>query len=190
MHLIEPYYRWQETYTAEKDELSPFFEVEHSEFEFTDTIYGYCIHPQWDNIGSETLYVKVLYANYENGSIIIEFIGEWNDTLHNDIMYLKRNLLDFYLYQGFQKFVLIGENVFNFHGNEDDYYDEWLEEVEDGWIVSIGFQDHVIDEMTNFGIDAYFNYGGELDVDNWRAFHPLKLIKKVDEIMRNRIELL
>ena len=190
MHLIEPYYRWLEIYSSEKDERSPFFGLEYSEFEFTDTIYGYCIHPQWDNIGSETLYLKVVYANYSLGSIIIELMGEWNDALHNDIMHLKRNVIDYYLLQGFQKFILIGENIFNFHGSDDDYYDEWLEEVEDGWIVSIGFQEHVVEEMSNFGIDAYFNYGGELAFDDWRSFHPLKLIQKVDEVMKRRINLL
>jgi len=189
MHLVEPYYRWQEVYSSEIDEHSPYFEVEHSEFEFTDTIYGYCIHPQWDSIDSETLYLKVLYANYTTGSIIIEFIGEWNDTLHNDVMLLKRNLLDYYLLQGFQKFVLIGENVFNFHGSEDDYYEEWFDECEDGWLVAIGFQDHVLQEMSDFGIDYYFNYRGELELDNWRSFYPNKLIEKIDEVMSRRIDL-
>lgn len=187
MHLIEPYYRWRHLYNAEEDESSPFFEVEHSEFEFTDTIYGYCIHPQWDYIGSETLYVKVLFANYTTGSIIIELIGEWNDALHNDVMHLKRNLLDHYLLAGFKHFVIIGENVFNFHGSEDDYYEEWFDELENGWIVSLGFQEHVIDEMSKFGLDYYFNYGGELDVLNWRSFHPVKLVQTLDEIMNHRI---
>jgi hypothetical protein len=189
MHLIEPYYRWLEIYSSETDEQSPFFNVEHSAFEFTDTIYGYCIHPQWDDIDSETLYLKVIYANYESGTLIIELIGEWNDALHNDIMHFKRNLLDYYLLQGFQQFVIIGENVFNFHGSEDDYYDEWFDQVEDGWIVTLGFQEHVIEEMTCFGIDSFFNYGGELEIDDWRSLHPLKLIKKIDEIMKRRIDL-
>jgi len=190
MHLIEPYYRWLEIYSSETDEQSPFFEVEHSEFDFTDTVYGYCIHPQWDNVGSETLYVKVIYANYQTGSIIIELIGEWNDALHNDVMHLKRNLIDYYLLQGFQQFVVVGENVFNFHGSGDDYYDEWLDEVEDGWIVSLGFQNHVIDEMAQYGVDACFNYGGQLAIENWRSFHPMKLIQNLDTIMKQRIGLL
>ena len=190
MHLIEPYYPWLEVYDSEKDDRSPFFDVVHSEFEFTDTVYSYCIHPQWENIGSETLYLKILYADYSSGALIIEFIGEWNDALHNDVMYLKRNLIDYYLLQGFRQFVLIGENVFNFHGSEDEYYDEWLEEIEDGWIVSIGFQDHVIDEMSKFGIDACFNYGGDLTFDDWRSFHPLKLISKINHIMTRRLGLI
>ena len=135
MHEIEPFYNWRHVYQSDKDEKSPFFGKVHSEFEFTNTVYGYCIHPQWDYIGSETLYIKVLYADYVNGSIIIEMIGEWNDTLHNDVMHLKRNLIDYYLLQGFQYFVLIGENVLNFHGSGDEYLEEWFDEIEDGWIL-------------------------------------------------------
>jgi len=36
----------------------------------------------------------VLYADYEIGFAIIEFIGEWNDAIENDIMTLKRELID------------------------------------------------------------------------------------------------
>jgi hypothetical protein len=43
--------------------------------------------------------------------------------------------------------------------------------------------------MTCFGIDTFFNYGGELEIDDWRSLHPLKLIKKIDEIMKRRIDL-
>jgi hypothetical protein len=52
MHMIEPYYNWGGFYIASEDIQSPFYGREYSEFEFTDTIYNYCIHPQWDNIGS------------------------------------------------------------------------------------------------------------------------------------------
>ena len=52
----------------------------NSEFEYSNTVYNYYIHPQWDDIGSGTLYMKELYADYENGFAILEFIGEWNDV--------------------------------------------------------------------------------------------------------------
>jgi hypothetical protein len=32
-------------------------------------------------MGSETLYLKILYADYEAGYVVIEFIGEWNDAI-------------------------------------------------------------------------------------------------------------
>jgi len=47
MQDIEPYYRWRDLYIADEDELSPFYGREYSEFEYTNTIYNYYIHPQW-----------------------------------------------------------------------------------------------------------------------------------------------
>ena len=94
MQEIEPFYSWREYYASEEDELSPFYGREYNEFEFTNTIYNYFIHPQWDEFGSATLYVKIIFADYEAGVVIMEFIGEWNDCLYNDIMFLKRDVID------------------------------------------------------------------------------------------------
>ncbi len=129
MQEIEPFYNWLEYYTSEEDEASPFFGKEYNEFEFTNTIYNYFIHPQWDEFGSATLYLKVLLADYDTGVAIIEFIGEWNDTLYNDIMFLKRDVIDVFIGNGINKFILIGENVLNFHGGDDDYYEEWFDDI-------------------------------------------------------------
>lgn len=76
MQNLEPYYNWLEYYASEEDELSPFYGKEYSEFEFSNTIYNYYIHPQWDDFESSTLYLKILYADYEDGFVIIELIGE------------------------------------------------------------------------------------------------------------------
>ena len=55
MQDIEPYYNWRHIYIASEDELSPFFERDYSEFEYTNHIYDFAIHPQWDDMGSETM---------------------------------------------------------------------------------------------------------------------------------------
>ena len=94
MHDIEPYYQWRDYYIAADDELSPFFGQESDEFQFTNKVYNYYIHPQWDEFGSSTLYLKVLFVDYEEGYAIIELIGAWNDTLHNDVMELERASLE------------------------------------------------------------------------------------------------
>ncbi len=60
---------------------------------------------------------------------MLEFIGEWNDCLFNDIMLLKREVIDPLTAAGVSKFVLIGENVLNFHHSDDAYYEEWFDEV-------------------------------------------------------------
>lgn len=92
MHDIEPFYNWIKLYSSQSDERSPFYGREYSEFEFSQTIYNYYIHPQWDFFGSNTLYIKIIFIDYEEGYAIIEMIGEWNDAINNDIMWLKREV--------------------------------------------------------------------------------------------------
>ena len=86
MHDIEPYHRWQDQYEASKDKKSPFYGRKNDEFHYTHKVYNYFIHPQWDFFGSSTLYLKVIFVDYDASFAIMEFIGEWNDALHNDIM--------------------------------------------------------------------------------------------------------
>lgn len=187
MHELEPYYNWRDYYVASEDKLSPFYNREYSEFYFDKTVYNYYIHPQWDHFGSNTLYLKVLFADYTAGYCIIEFIGEWNDCINNDIMLLKREVLEDMMAEGINKFILIGENVLNFHGSDDSYYEEWYQEVEDGWIALINFREHVLQEMISNNLDYYLNLGGELDELGWRTLKPMQLFKKVDNMMTKRL---
>jgi hypothetical protein len=187
MHDIEPYYNWRHLYIASEDRQSPFYGREYSEFEFTHAIYNYVIHPQWDEIGSSTLYIKILYVNYDAGFTIIEMIGEWNDILHNDIMYLKRNIADVLIAEGITKFILIGENIFNFHVGDDDYYQEWFEDIEEGWIVALNFRQHVIRDFKDGNLDYYIAFGGKFDNFNWRGFEPNQLFKVIDALIMKRL---
>ena len=187
MQDIEPFYHWREFYVASEDERSPFYGVLNSEFEFTHTVYNYYIHPQWDDFGSNTLYIKVLFADYDRRFAVIEFIGEWNDALYNDIMFLKREVIEGLILEGINKFVLIGENVLNFHGSDDSYYEEWYDEVDDGWIVAINFRPHVLIEMQRYNLDSYLVTGGELDDLNWRITNPVDFFRKVEGIVSRRL---
>jgi len=94
VHTIEPFYNWRDFYIASEDNESPFFGRLYNEFGFDHQIYNYLIHPQWDNIESSTLYLKILFVDYLEGAAIIELIGEWNDVIDNDIMLLKRQVID------------------------------------------------------------------------------------------------
>ncbi len=190
MHHIEPFYNWRDLYTAETDDQSPFYGREYSEFYFSDTIYNHYIHPQWDNIESPTLFIKLLYTDYDDGYVIMELIGEWNDTLHNDIMLLKRNVVDLLVDEGINKFILIGENVLNFHASDDCYYEEWFEDVEDGWIALVNFRDQVIQELTDLSVDHYFVLGGTLNEVDWRTHRPLAFFQKVEKYVQHRIALI
>jgi hypothetical protein len=185
MHELEPFYKWDGIYSSSSDERSPFFGQTHQEYDLS--LYDHILHPEWDFVGSETLYVKVLFADYDSGFTIIELLGEWNDTLHNDIMHLKRNLIDHQLSEGIQRFLLIGENVLNFHGLEDDYYQEWFEEVEDGWIVAMGFREFIHREWNKYGLDSFLNWGGKLEIENWRTLSPAHIQEFIEHEMRRRI---
>lgn len=188
MHEIEPFYNWENYYSAADDERSPFFGRAYNMHQYTHDIYGYYIHPLWDEIGSETLYVKILYIDYSRRFAVIEMFGEWNDTLHNDIMHLKRNVVDYLLKQNINQFVLIGENILNFHGSDDCYYEEWFEDVEDGWIVAINFREFVEAEWHKYRLDYYINFGGTLEIDNWRTLTPIRLYETVREMVVRRLE--
>lgn len=187
MQELEPYYRWRDIYQSEEDPNSPFYEREYSEFEFTNRVYNYAIHPQWDEFGSPTLYVKILYADYQKDFAVLELLGEWNDAINNDVMFLKREVVEPLLEAGITKFILIGENVLNFHSSDDSYYEEWFQEVEDGWIAALNFQEHVLSEFKAANIDYYLIFGGELDAFNWRKFNPMQLYSEVQKVMSHRL---
>lgn len=189
MHAIEPFFNWRHLYTAEDDARSPFHGTEHSEFEFSHAVYDHAIHPQWDAFGSSTLYLKVLFADYDEGFAIIELIGEWNDLLHNDIMYLKRDVAEPMMAEGIFKFILIGENVLNFHSGEEDYYAEWFDEVMDGggWITLLNFLQHVRDDLQAANLDQYMLFGGKLDKMPWRTLGPIDLYSRIDALVMKRL---
>lgn len=187
VHNIEPHFNWRHLYRAEEDPDSPFFEREYSEFEYTNQVYNYLLHPQWDDIGSNTLYLKILFTDYEEGYTIFELIGEWNDAINNDVMMLKRDVAELLIDEGINKFILIGENVLNFHSSDDSYYEEWFQDVEDGWIAAINFQEHVLEEFKHHNLDYYLNFGGELDDLHWRKLAPQQFYLKVKEVLSRRL---
>lgn len=187
MHKIEPYYRWANYYDSAQDELSPFYGKEYNYDLYSENIYGYYIDPAWDFMGSETLYLKIIYVNYEDGIAVIEMIGEWNDAINNDIMQFKRNIVDEMIIENIHKYILIGENVLNFHGSDDSYYEEWFEEVEDGWISAVNFQEHVLDEMSKYNLDSYINFGGNLQIPSWRTLRPESFCQLVETKVMKRL---
>lgn len=187
MHDLEPYHQWRKYYISEEDPDSPFYGKDYNYEVYSDTIYGYYIDPAWDYFGSETLYLKLLIVDYELEYCIIEFIGEWNDAINNDIMHLKRNVIELLLNHGIQKFILLGDHVMNFHGSDDCYYEEWFEEVEEGWVAMIGFKDFVLEEMKLYNIDSYFNFGGNLQIDHWRTMKPKIFFGLVNQIISRRL---
>jgi len=182
MQDIEPYYNWRHLYTAEEDFHTPFYGRTYSEFEFSQTVYNYYIHPQWDYFGSKTLYMKILFADYEQQYAIIELLGEWNDAIENDIMTIRRDVTDQLYANGIVKFILIAENVLNFHSSDDSYYEEWREQVQDngGWIVVMNMPEQT---QYDFKRARLTNYVTLIDFPQWRTLRPDIVFQQIDNWM-------
>ncbi len=188
MHDIEPYFNWRHLYTAEEDERSPFFGKEYSEFEYSNTIYNYYIHPQWDYFGSNTLYMKILYADYDENFAVIELIGEWNDAVENDIMMLKRDVVDHLKLEGISKYILVAENVMNFHSSDDSYYEEWYDDIADegGWIVVMNMPEATQHDFLKAKLNRYVFM---MELPNWRTFQPQHLFTLVDNWVIKKLDM-
>ena len=185
MHDIEPHYRWREQYIAAQDDRSPFYGRQYSEFQYSQKIYNYFIHPQWDYIGSPTLYAKMLYADYHEGYVIIELFGEWNDCINNDVMYLKREIIDHISKHEITKFIILCDNVLTFHCDDDCYYEEWYDDIkeEDGWVCFINTREHVLDEMNQIYLKNYIMLGDEYNELIWQNLKPKGIYQAVQNIM-------
>ncbi len=182
VHDIEPYHKWRQYYISAEDKKSQFYGTVHSEFTFSNKVYNYFIHPQWDSIGSQTLYVKNIYTDYDEGYAMIELIGEWNDCLNNDIMYLKRKLVDNLMAKGIYKYIILCDNVLEYHGSDDSYYEEWWDDVkeDDGLIVLINLREHILKEMESLRIQQYAHIGEHLNEINWRKAQPKLAIQEIE----------
>jgi hypothetical protein len=187
MQDIEPYYNWRHLYIAEEDARSPFFGNTYSEFEYSQTVYNFYLHPQWDYFGSKTLYMKLLFAEYEQQYAIIELIGEWNDAIENDIMTLRRKITDLLQEKGIRFFILIAENVLNFHSSDDSYYEDWRLELEEkgGWMVIVNMPEQSQYDFHRFKIDHYVYF---LDLPNWRTYTPELFFETTDQALNRLLD--
>ena len=102
-------------------------------------------------------------------------------------MLLKRNIIDLLLSEGINKFIMIGENLLNFHGSDDSYYEEWLEEVKEGWIACVSFPEFFRDEMAKYNLDTYLNMGRTLEIEKWRTLPPSTLYVLISGLIKRRL---
>jgi hypothetical protein len=118
--------------------------------------------------------------------MIIELIGEWNDAIEDDIMTLKRDVIDVFQSFGIFKFILIAENVLNFHSGDKDYYQEWFEETtdENGWIMLLNLPESSQHDFKKAKLNRYVEL---MELDNWRTYKPFHLFKKIDTEQSARI---
>ena len=181
MHDIEPFHHWREFYQSENDPDSPFHGRFHSEFAYSNRVYNYFIHPQWEDFGSQTLYAKQIWADYDRGFVIIELIGEWNDLLYNDIKFFKEEVIDPMLEVGISRFIVLCEHVLNYHGDDNCYYEEWVEAARenDGWVALVNALPHVEDEFKEAQVDHYVYFGEPFNRMAWRPRKPRDFYKMV-----------
>lgn len=187
MQDIEPFYNWRHLYTAEEDRLSPFFGRVYSEFEYSATLYNFYIHPQWDDFGSRTLYMKILFTDYEQQYAIIELLGEWNDAIENDIMTIRREITDNLYARGITKFIIIAENVLNFHSSDDSYYEEWREQLQDdnGWVVIVDMPEQSKYDFKRARLTNYIEF---IELPQWRTLKPEFVFQLIDNEMLRRLD--
>jgi hypothetical protein len=102
-------------------------------------------------------------------------------------MILKRDVVDKLEEEGITKYILIAENVLNFHSGDKDYYREWFEEITDerGWMVALNMP-----EATQYDFrKKKLNYFIELmEIPNWRVFKPEHLFQKINDEINKRLE--
>jgi hypothetical protein len=190
MHDIEPNFKWRDLYIASEDKRSPFYGYSNSDVAFTHQLYNFYIHPQWDAFGSSTLYLKVTFVDYDEGYALIELMGEWNDAVHNDIMFLKREVIEKMMNKGITKFVFFCEFVLNFHAQDTDYYEEWSEEMreEGGWAAFINTRSHVEEEMEDYRLHYYLLFGEQYNDINWRPFKPDLVYKMIEKVVNGELK--
>ena len=182
---IEPFFGWLDHYSHDQDAKSPFHGVDHNLFEFDRRVYNVPAHPLWDDFGSESLLVKILFADYRKGYAILELFGEWNDLYDNDFRLLAENCLTYLIDNGIQQFIIICENVFHGYFETDDYYQALQEELEDGWLCAIRLREELQEEMIKYGINQYFFWSPMLDDVPWRTIKPPQLYALVASRLQN-----
>lgn len=183
LHHIEPFYGWLERYSHSSDEKSPFHQVEHNQFYFDRSINNIPAHPLWDDIGSESLLVKILFVDYDEGFAVIELFGEWNDLFENDYKLLAENCLTYLIDNEIRQFILVCENVFHIYIESDDYYQAVQDELEDGWICVLRPRQEILEEMEQYQISSYFYWSPVLDELAWRKLSPHQLYQIVKSRM-------
>ena len=76
MHDLKPHPGWESRYRATNDPRSHFYMDQGApEREGYHRMYDFVIHQEWDSIGCETLYVKLLFADYDQGYAVVELLG-------------------------------------------------------------------------------------------------------------------
>lgn len=187
MHTIEPFIKWNKFYMSSEDKNSPFFGKTYNNDLYSQKVYNYFIHSEWDDMGSSTLYAKIIFVDYEESYAFIELIGEWNDCLYNDVMYLKRNIVDNLVFHKVFNIFIFCEHVFNFHSSDNSYYEEWWDDVKDdnGNIIFLNTRKHIWEEMQSVQIQYYAHFGEDYNDFEWQNKTPKMVYQEILEMQNS-----
>ena len=102
-------------------------------------------------------------------------------------MTFRRDITDMLFKKGINKFILIAENVLNFHSSNDDYYEEWKEQLQEdnGWVVIINMPEQ---SQYDFIRSRLIHYIELVDLPQWRTLKPEMVFQEVENIMIKRID--
>ena len=89
--------------------------------------------------------------------------------------------------EGIAKFILITENVLNFHSGDKDYYIEWFEEAtdENGWIVALNMPEATQQDFKKRKLNYFIEL---MQLGNWRAYKPEDLFTKINDEISRRLD--
>lgn len=96
-------------------------------------------------------------------------------------MFLKRDVADVLIEKGINKFILLCDNVLNFHGSDDCYYEEWWDDIKDagGWVCMVNSFDHVATEMKRTRLQYYTHFGAVFNDVNWHNKLPEMVFQEI-----------
>jgi MFS superfamily sulfate permease-like transporter len=102
-------------------------------------------------------------------------------------MTLKRDVLEKFMQEGIYKFILIAENVLNFHSSDREYYEELYDELteENGWAVCLNMPEQTQYDFRKAKLNRYVELQ---ELDNWRVYKPFHLFKKIDAEQLSRLD--
>jgi hypothetical protein len=100
---------------------------------------------------------------------------------------LRREITDQLYLRGIRFFILIGENVLNFHSSDDSYYEEWHEQLEDdaGWIALLNLPEQSQHDMKKARITRYVSL---FELPQWRTLKPEHIFQLIALEMERRLD--
>ena len=103
-------------------------------------------------------------------------------------MTFKREIIDLLIREGITKFILLAENVLNFHSSDDSYYEEWFDEVTDegGWIICLNMPEQTQYDFTRAKLNRYIEL---MSIPQWRTIKPDLLFAQLDNILLKRLDI-